>query len=114
MSFKYQQLDIYEYLLKLKLYSINDNFDEIKKLCIEKEHISLYYYLYKQTWYSRKNNEIQKNFIYSIKNNKMKYIEYFLKNHSINISPDYIDKYFNIVKNNPEIIKLLIENFQKK
>ena len=44
----------------------------------------------------------------------MKYIEYFLKNHSINISPDYIDKYFNIVKNNPEITKLLIETFQKK
>ena len=42
LSFKYQQLDIYEYLLKLKLYSLNDNFDEIKKLCIEKEHTSLY------------------------------------------------------------------------
>ena len=32
LSFKYQQLDIYEYLLKLKLYNLNDNYDEIKKL----------------------------------------------------------------------------------
>ena len=48
----------------------------IKKLCIEKEDTSLYFSLYSHTWYSRKNNEIQKNFIYSIKNNKMKNIQY--------------------------------------
>ena len=39
-----------------------------------------------------------------------------LKNHKfdIDIRTDSIDGYFNIVKNNPEITKLLIETFQKK
>ena len=114
LSFKYQQLDIYEYLLKLKLYSLNDNFDEVKKLCIEKEHTSLYSYLYTNTHFSKKDDdEIQKNFIYSIKNNKMKNIQYFFKYHSIDSRPDNIDEYFFILKNTPEIKKLLIENFEK-
>ena len=37
-------------MIKLKLYDLNDNFNEIKKVCIEKEHISLYFYLYNITF----------------------------------------------------------------